>query len=170
MSAGDDACEAYTAIAWGVLLSHEMGLPQGRRPWKGSNATWAMPLCEASFALPGSENTSRAKGTRRNLGDLVSPAIAKAVPGHGGKPRRRSCRGRGEESDGLHSTWEAPNNAVWSAAAEVVEGRRPIGGKARGDACPGHRAGSGMSLKQRAYASELKWVANPRMPMTFDLR
>ena len=24
MSAGDDAREAYTAIAWGVLLSHEM--------------------------------------------------------------------------------------------------------------------------------------------------
>src|SRR5215472_4132016 len=39
------------------------------------------------------------KGSRRNLGDLVSPAIAKAVPGHGGKPRRRSCRGRAEESD-----------------------------------------------------------------------
>ena len=100
MSAGDDAREAYTAIAWGVLLSHEMGLPQGRRPWKESNATWAMPLCEASFTLPGSENTSRAKGSRRNLGDLVSPAIAKAVPGHGRKPRRHSCRGRGEESDG----------------------------------------------------------------------
>jgi hypothetical protein len=33
-------------------------------------------------------------------------------------------------------------------------GRRSIGGKVRGNACPGHSAGSGMSLKQRAYASD----------------
>ena len=40
----------------------------------------------------------------------------------------------------------------------------------RGNACPGHSAGSGMSLKQRAYASELDWAAKPRMPIasTFD--
>jgi len=67
-------------------------------------------------------------------------------------------------------SWEAPNNAVWSAAAEVVEGRRSIGGKVRGNACPGHSAGSGMSLKQRAYASELDWAAKPRMPIASDLR
>ena len=99
MSAGDDAHEAYIAIAWGVLLSHEIGSTQGRRPSVVSNATRVMPLREALLALPGSENTSRAKGSRRNLGDLVSPAIAKAVPGHGRKPRRRSCRGRVEESN-----------------------------------------------------------------------
>ena len=99
MSAGDDAHEAYIAIAWGVLLSHEIGSTQGRRPSVVSSATRVMPLREALLALPGSENTSRAKGSRRNLGDLVSPAIAKAVPGHGRKPRRRSCRGRAEESD-----------------------------------------------------------------------
>jgi hypothetical protein len=58
MSAGDDAREAYTAIAWGVLLSHEIGSTQGRRPSVVSNATRVMPLREALLALPGSENTS----------------------------------------------------------------------------------------------------------------
>jgi hypothetical protein len=53
---------------------------------------------------------------------------------------------------------------------QVVEGRRSIGGKARGNACPGHSAGSGMSLKQRAYSSELDWAAKPRMPIASDLR
>src|SRR5262252_2969777 len=62
-------------------------------------------------APPGSMATSRTKGSRRKLGDLVAPAIAKAVPGHGRKPRRRSCRGSGEGSDDLHSTCEAPNKA-----------------------------------------------------------
>ena len=55
---------------------------------------------QGAVALPGSKTTSRTNGLRRNLGDLVPPAIAYAVPGHGRKSRRRSCRGRGEESDG----------------------------------------------------------------------
>jgi hypothetical protein len=41
---------------------------------------------------------------------------------------------------------------------------------ALGNACPGHSAGSSMSLKQRAYASELDWAAKPRMPIASDLR
>jgi hypothetical protein len=36
--------------------------------------------------------------------------------------------------------------------------------------CPGHRAGSGMSQKQRAYASELHGLPSPecRVRLTFD--
>ena len=51
-------------------------------------------------ALPRSETLSRTKGSRRNLGDLSSPATAQAITGRDGKSRRRSRRGRGEESDG----------------------------------------------------------------------
>ena len=51
-------------------------------------------------ALPGSETTSRTKGSRRNLGDLRPPAAALAVPGRFGKARSRSRTGRSEESDG----------------------------------------------------------------------
>jgi hypothetical protein len=51
-------------------------------------------------ALPWSETLLRMNGTRRNLGDLISPNSASADVGHGGKSRRRSRRGSGEESDG----------------------------------------------------------------------
>src|SRR5689334_1832182 len=50
-------------------------------------------------ALPGSETSSRTKGPRRNLGDLISPTAAMVAAGQDGKSRRRSRRGRGEESD-----------------------------------------------------------------------
>src|SRR5664279_2956295 len=51
-------------------------------------------------ALPWSETPLRMKGMRRNLGYLTSPAAAPAVTGHVGKSRRRSRRGKDEESDG----------------------------------------------------------------------
>src|ERR1700722_19561261 len=46
-------------------------------------------------ALPGSETSSRTKGTRRNLGDLISPETALAITGRDGKPRRRIGGGDG---------------------------------------------------------------------------
>ena len=49
-------------------------------------------------APPGSKATSRANGSRRNLGDLARPAVASAIPGHVGKSRRRSRRGTGERN------------------------------------------------------------------------
>ena len=61
-------------------------------------------MCGAAMrgadALPGSEATSRTNGSRRNLGDLMPPAVASAIPGRDRKSRRRSCRGRREASDG----------------------------------------------------------------------
>src|SRR3954462_2702341 len=68
-------------------------------------------VMRGTVALPGSETTSRRKGTRRNLGDLLSPAAAQAVPGRGGElsrakpPRKAGGVGR------LSSTDEAPNKA-----------------------------------------------------------
>jgi hypothetical protein len=37
----------YTAVAWGVGVSHEMMNSRERRLFSWSNATCAMPLCEA---------------------------------------------------------------------------------------------------------------------------
>src|SRR5829696_1007360 len=62
-------------------------------------------------ALPGSETSSRTKGSRRNLGDLLSPAVAPAASGRGGKlsrakpPRKTGGVGR------LRTTDETPNKA-----------------------------------------------------------
>jgi hypothetical protein len=38
-------------------------------------------------ALPWSKTPSRTNGSRRNLGDLIRPAVALAIPGRGGNPR-----------------------------------------------------------------------------------
>ena len=57
-------------------------------------------VMQGAATLPWSRTPSRWKGSRRNLGDLTSPAAAAADTGHVGKSRRRSRRGRGEESDG----------------------------------------------------------------------
>ena len=97
---GDDHGEAYTAIVWGVGLSHEMDAVQGRRPWYLVERNMSGAAMRGTVALPGSEATSRTKGSRRNLGDLRLPAAAKAVPGRFGKARSRSRIGRSEESDG----------------------------------------------------------------------
>src|SRR5690242_21898882 len=75
-------------------------------------------------ALPGSEATSRKKGTRRNLGDLVWPAVAGAIPGRDRKPRRRSCRGTGEESDGSIVPEKPSNKAVRSGGGGKGPSRR----------------------------------------------
>src|SRR5271165_830428 len=65
-------------------------------------------VMRGAVALPGSEATSRTKGSRWNLGDLVWPAVAVAIPGRGRKARSRSCRGTGEESD-------EPRSVRWAA-------------------------------------------------------
>ncbi len=105
-------------------------------------------------ALPGSKATSRKKGTRWNLGDLTLPAITSVDTGRDGKSRRRSRRGRGEEFGRLHTTCEASNNAGLRSAAEMVEGRRPVGGKVSSGACSGLSAGISMS-----------WNSKPTWPL-----
>jgi hypothetical protein len=94
------------------------------------------------------------------------PAVALAIPGHGRESRRRSYRGRREESDGCICTCETSNKTDDNkSVAESVEGRRPVEGKASSDACSGLSARFSMSLKRRAYGS----VAS-KPTVAFDLR
>jgi hypothetical protein len=58
----------------------------------------------------------------------------------------------------LHSTYETSNKAHHKSAAETVEGRRPVGGKASGNACSGLSAGFSMSPKPQAYGSVIGGV------------
>ena len=104
-------------------------------------------------APPGSETSSSRQGSCRNLGDLMLPAVATAIPGHDRKSYGRRCRGRYEESDGCIVPMKPRTTPADGSGAESVEGRRPVEGKARGDACPGPSAGPGMSLKPQAYGS-----------------
>jgi hypothetical protein len=98
--AGDGGCEAYTAIMWSGILSREKPNVAEAEAVENVEGNMLCTAMQGVTALPRSETPLRMKGKRRNLGDLTSPITASAVLGHDGKSMRRSCRGRGEESDG----------------------------------------------------------------------
>jgi len=69
---GDSGCEAYTAIAWGVGLSHERSYIAGAESFYSLEGNMCGTVMRGADALPGSKATSRAKGSHRKLGDLGS--------------------------------------------------------------------------------------------------
>src|SRR5438552_18270140 len=69
---GDGGCEAYTAIAWGVGLSHERSYIAGAEGFHSLEGNMCGTAMRGADALPGSKATSRAKGSHRKLGGLVS--------------------------------------------------------------------------------------------------
>ena len=72
MATGDSGDEAYTAIAWGVGLSHERSDIAGAESFHSLEGNMCGTVMRGADALPGSKATSRAKGSHRNLGGLVS--------------------------------------------------------------------------------------------------
>ena len=97
---GDDHDEAYTVIVWGVGLSHEIPKVAGAEAVMTAEGNMCGTAMRGTVALPGSKATSRTNGARWNLGDLMPPVVTIVIMGRDGKSRRRSCRGRYEESDG----------------------------------------------------------------------
>jgi hypothetical protein len=127
-------------------------------------------VLRGTVAPPESETSSSRQGSCRNLGDLRPPAAATAVPGRFGKARSRSRTGWAEESDGCIVPMKPRTTSADGLMTESVEGRRPVEGRARANACPGHRAGPGMSPTARAHGPELDGPPKPRMPVASDLR
>ena len=123
-----------------------------------------------TVAPPGSETSSSRQGSCRNLGDLMLPAVATAIPGHDRKSYGRRCRGRYEESDGCIVPMKPRTTPADKSGAESVEGRRPVEGRARANACPGHRAGTGMSPTACTHGPVLDGPPKPRTPVASDLR
>src|SRR6266536_2725840 len=72
VATGDSGCEAYTAIAWGVGLSHERSYIAGAESFHSLEGNMCGIVMRGADALPGSKATSRSKGSHRKLGDLVS--------------------------------------------------------------------------------------------------
>src|SRR5262245_22955557 len=72
VATGDGGCEAYTAIAWGVGLSHERSDIAGAEGFHSLEGNMCDTAMRGTVALPGSKATSRAKGSHRNLGGLGS--------------------------------------------------------------------------------------------------
>ena len=81
---GDGGREAYTAIVWGGLLSHEIvNITEAEtlHPVEGNMCGTVM---RGADARSWSKTPSRTKGTRRNLGDLVPARTDESLCG----PRR----------------------------------------------------------------------------------
>ena len=92
-------------------MSHEMSLNAGAEVVQRAEGNMSGAVMRGTAALPGSETTSRRKGTRRNLGDLLLPAAALADPGRGGKLSRAKLPRKAGGVGRLSSTDEAPNKA-----------------------------------------------------------
>jgi hypothetical protein len=71
VATGDRGCEAYTAIAQGMGLSHERSDIAGAESFYSLDGNMCGTVTRGADALPGSKATSRAKGSHRKLGDLV---------------------------------------------------------------------------------------------------
>src|SRR5947208_9414605 len=72
VATGDSGCEACTAIAWGVGLSLVRSDIAGTESFHSLEGNMCGIAMRGADALPGSKATSRAKGSDRNLGDLLS--------------------------------------------------------------------------------------------------
>ena len=86
VATGDGGCEAYTAIMWGVGLSHEM-LVAGAEAFAIAEGKIGGTAMRGADALPGSKATSRAKGSYRNLGYLLSGRRCRVCAKYGGPHR-----------------------------------------------------------------------------------
>ena len=87
---GDGGCEAYTAIVWGVGLSHESDNNAGAEAVVMVEGNMCGTAMRGVVALPGSKATSRTKGSRRNLGDPALDRWFHARKVRIGKVRNRS--------------------------------------------------------------------------------
>ena len=72
VATGDSGCEAYTAIAWGVGLSHERSYIAGAEGFHSLEGNTCGTAMRGAVALPGSKATSRAKGSYLEPGPLAS--------------------------------------------------------------------------------------------------
>jgi hypothetical protein len=90
VAAGDSGREAYTAIVWGVGLSHERSDIAGAESFYSLEGNMCGTVMRGAVALPGSKATSRATGSHRKLGGLGSDGAALPLPARIGKVRSRS--------------------------------------------------------------------------------
>jgi hypothetical protein len=140
--------------------------PPPRSPVEGNMCGVVM---RGAVALPGSEATSRTKGSRRNLGGLIWPAVAVTITGRGRKARSRSCRGTGEESDEPRSPGEAPEQGRDERRRRAWREGGSVGGMADDWRCSGRRTGQSMPCPSPASGSTMRGGFRVH-PITPDLR
>ena len=88
--AGDGGHEAYTAIAWGGLLSREIHNVADAETVRNVEGDMCGAAMRGADGLPWSKIPSRTKGPRRNLGYLASDRGRETVSARIGKAMSRS--------------------------------------------------------------------------------
>ena len=133
MAAGDSGDEAYTAIAWGVGLSHERSDIAGAESFHSLEGNMCDTAMRGADALPGSKATSRAKGSHRKLGGLGSGRRYRVGAEYDG-PHREGEEPKpmmhGHEKSDLAIVALKPANKAEQSAAESVERRTGTKGNA----------------------------------------
>src|SRR2546430_1177735 len=92
VATGDSGCEAYTAIAWGVGLSHERLDIAGAESFYSLEGNMCSSAMRGADALPGSKAKSRANGSYRNL-EVSGLAVRCCVT----TDTRRVCGAKGRD-------------------------------------------------------------------------
>ena len=146
VATGDSGCEAYTATAWGVGLSRERSDIAGAESFYSLEGNMCGTAMRGAVALPGSKATSRAKGSYRNLGDLISDPLAMCLNGpcREGEEPTPAMYG-GEKSDRAIVAMKPANKAERSAAESV---ERRAGTKGNADQQSTYRAQNRISVQQ----------------------
>jgi hypothetical protein len=120
VAAGDSGREAYTAIAWGVGLSHERLDIAGAESFYSLEGNMCGTATRGADALPGSKATSRAKGSHRKLGGLASgrqELRERDGPHREGEEPKPMMHGH-EKSDSAIVAVKPANKAVHPAAEQ----------------------------------------------------
>jgi len=160
--AGDGGGEAYTAMQWGVLLSHETSQFAEAETVSNVEGNMCGPVMRGADALPGSKNTSRCKGTRRNLGGLVADRRVNARPARVGKAARPKLAMHGHEKSDRCVVPRKSVNKAERSAAERMEGRRLVEGRSAGKTRSGHRTGPACHVYRSDPAASLHGSSRPR--------
>jgi hypothetical protein len=144
---------------WGVGSSHEINNVAGAEAVVSVEGNMCGTAMRGSVALPGSKATSRKDGTRRNLGDLTSPATISRDAGHSGKLRRRSRWGRGEGSDGCVVPVKPRTMPISSRRRR----RRREGGRLKGRQTVTHAPDSvpGQACTRSCEPANWRWMGRP---------
>jgi hypothetical protein len=134
VATGDSGREAYTAIAWGVGLSHERSDIAGAEGFHSLEGNMCGTAMRGAVALPGSKATSRAKGSHRKLGGLVSGRQAlreRDGPHREGEEPKAMMHGH-EKSDLVIVAMKPANKAKKATCGGVCGGGRSGVGGAKG--------------------------------------
>ena len=143
-------------------MSHErsdIAGAEGFHSLEGNMCGTVLQGMRGADALPGSKATSRAKGSYRNLGDLISDPLAMCLNG----PRREGeeptpAMYGGEKSDRAIVVMKPANKAERSAAESVERRARTEGSAVQRYTRVGHSAGVGAPI------AGLLRVVDPPLP------